>query len=536
MGRMQFALLIVCLLAGVLLAWLLLRGRSASLEAALRAREETNRALEQRLDTLIAREAELSARLESERSAAQQRQAQLEGQASGQAAELRELRERITTLSASEASLAARLEGESSAVEEKLKVLADAEHKLTEAFKAISADALSRNNQTFLDLAKAKLAEAEATTRGDLERRHQAIAELVTPVHASLAKVDEKIQHLETAREGAYSELREQVRNLGENQTKLQQETSKLVTALRAPAVRGRWGEIQLQRVVEMAGMLEYCDFFTQATVEGEDGRLRPDLIVRLPGGKSIVVDAKAPLSAYLQAIEEPDETARRGFMQNHATQVRTHLQALGRKSYADQFQPAPDFVVLFLPGESFFSAALENDPSLIEFGLDQNVIMATPTTLIALLRTAAYGWQQESLARNAAEISELGKQLYRRLVGMQDHWTKVGLNLNRAVEAYNKASGSLESRVLVSARRFEDLKTAPIGFELATPTPIERTARLLFDDVVSVDPAGLPAPETGADDTDPFADFGALTFAAGASARGVEPYIVDPDELESLQ
>jgi DNA recombination protein RmuC len=271
--------------------------------------------------------------------------------------------------------------------------------------------------------------------------------------------------------------------------------------------------------------------------VEGEDGRLRPDLIVRLPGGKSIVVDAKAPLSAYLQAIEEPDETARRGFMQSHATQVRTHLQALGRKSYADQFQPAPDFVVLFLPGESFFSAALENDPSLIEFGLDQNVIMATPTTLIALLRTAAYGWQQESLARNAAEISKLGKELYKRLVGMQDHWAKVGRGLNAAVESYNKASGSLESRVMVSARRFEDLKTAPIGYELAPPTPIERTARLLFDDVISLDPTTLLERSESREETDPFADFTALTFAAGASTGpgDLEEEELDGDEFHTI-
>lgn len=516
---MQFLVPVLCLFVGIVLAWLLLRSRSVALEASLRGREDDNRALEQRLDTLIAREAELSARLDSERSAAQQRQSLLESQANSQAAELHELRERVTALSAKEANLAARLEGESHAVEEKLQLLAEAEKKLTDTFKAISADALSRNNQTFLDLAKAKLAEVEAATRGDLEKRHQAIAELVTPVHASLAKVDEKIQHLETAREGAYSELREQVRNLGESQTKLQQETSKLVTALRAPAVRGRWGEIQLQRVVEMAGMLEHCDFFTQTTVEGEDGRLRPDLIVRLPGGKSIVVDAKAPLSAYLQAIEAADDTARRSFMQSHAAQVRTHLQALGRKSYAEQFQPAPDFVVLFLPGESFFSAALENDPSLIEFGLDQNVVLATPTTLIALLRTAAYGWQQESLAKNAAEISDLGKQLYRRIVGMQDHWTKVGVNLNRAVEAYNKASGTLESRVLVSARRFEDLKTAPIGYEIAPTTPIERTARLLFEDVVTIDPNVAPQIESD-EETDPFSDFALLS---GASAQDEE-------------
>jgi DNA recombination protein RmuC len=391
-------------------------------------------------------------------------------------------------LTAEKTELAAGFEAERLGVEEKVRLLNDAEKKLTDVFKAISADALSRNNQAFLDLAKVKLGEAETMVRGDLEKRQQAISELVAPVRVSLDKVDEKIQHLERVREGAYSELREQVRNLGDGQTRLQTETAKLVTALRAPAVRGRWGEIQLQRVVEMAGMVEHCDFVTQPTVEGEDGRLRPDLIVRLPQGKSIVVDAKAPLAAYLKAMDSVDENTRTAFMRDHASQVRTHLQALGRKSYAAQFQPTPDFVVLFLPGESFFSAALENDPTLIEFGLDQNVILATPTTLIALLRTASYGWQQEALAKNAAEISAVGKELYRRISSMIEQWTKVGVNLSRAVHAYNNASTTLESRVLVSARKFEDLKTAPTGIEIKAVVPVERTVRTLGDGSATVD------------------------------------------------
>jgi len=346
------------------------------------------------------------------------------------------------------------------------------------AFKALSADALARNNQAFLDLARATLAQTQEAARGDLEMRQQAIVELVAPVRNSLDKVDFKIQELEKARAGAYAALNEQVRGLAESQTQLRAETGKLVTALRTPGVRGRWGEIQLRRVVEMAGMLDHCDFVTQAAVASEEGRLRPDLLVRLPAGKIIVVDAKTPLDGYLQAIEAPDEQTRKARLADHARQVRAHLTALGRKSYWEQFDYAPEFAVLFLPGECFFSAALESDPSLIEFGVGQNIILATPTTLIALLRAVAYGWRQENLAQNAAEISALGKELFKRLSDMGDHWNKMGKALERAVEAYNAAVGSLEARVLVSARKFAELKTAPLGVEIAELEPVEKSVR----------------------------------------------------------
>jgi DNA recombination protein RmuC len=233
-----------------------------------------------------------------------------------------------------------------------------------------------------------------------------------------------------------------------------------------------------LRRVVEMAGMLDHCDFVTQAAVDSDEGRLRPDLLVRLPAGKIIVVDAKTPLDGYLQAIEAPDEQTRKARLADHARQVRAHLTALGRKSYWEQFDYAPEFAVLFLPGECFFSAALESDPSLIEFGVGQNIILATPTTLIALLRAVAYGWRQENLAQNAAEISALGKELFKRLSDMGDHLNKVGKGLERAVEAYNGAVGSFEARVMVSARKFADLKTAPLGVEIAELEPVEKSVR----------------------------------------------------------
>ena len=346
------------------------------------------------------------------------------------------------------------------------------------AFKALSADALARNNQAFLELARATLAQTQEAARGDMEMRQQAIVELVAPVRNSLDKVDSQIQELEKARAGAYAALHEQVRSLVETETQLRAETGKLVAALRTPGVRGRWGEIQLRRVVEMAGMLDHCDFVTQATVDSEEGRLRPDLLVRLPAGKIIVVDAKTPLDGYLQAIEAPDEQTRKARLADHARQVRAHLLALGRKSYWEQFDHAPEFAVLFLPGECFFSAALESDPSLIEFGVGQNIILATPTTLIALLRAVAYGWRQEDLAKNAADIAALGKDLFKRLSDMGDHLNKVGKGLERAVEAYNAAVGSLEARVMVTARKFADLKTAPLGVEIAELEPVEKSVR----------------------------------------------------------
>ncbi|MDR2794316.1 MAG: DNA recombination protein RmuC [Holosporaceae bacterium] len=364
-----------------------------------------------------------------------------------------ELEKKIVFLSAS-------LEQEKRNLLEKIKLLNDAEEKLSNTFKAISSDALSRNNQAFLDLAKSTFEKFHEKTKSELSINVKSMSELVNPIKSALENVDGKIQELEKNRVGAYEALRQQVGDLIITQNSLRNETNHLVSALKAPTVRGRWGEMQLRRVVELAGMLEHCDFREQASSEDDSGnKIRPDMVISMPRNQHVVVDAKAPLFAYLQALETHDEKIKKALLKEHAKQIRSHVSILASKKYWAQFQPGPEFVVLFLPGEIFFSVATENDPSLMEFAMQERIVIATPTILLALLHTVALGWRQENLSENARAIIKMGQELYKRLADMTQHMANLGKNINSAVQSYNATIASMETRVLVSAKKFRDLE-----------------------------------------------------------------------------
>ncbi|MGZ4481992.1 MAG: DNA recombination protein RmuC [Gaiellales bacterium] len=375
-------------------------------------------------------------------------------------------------------AMRAELVHQRAASEARVQAIAEANQQLTDTFRALSADALQSNNRQFLELARESLGRFQVEAKGELEKREKAVEQLVAPIRESLTKVDGQLERLDRDRVRTQSTLQEQLRTLAESQDKLRGQTGALVAALRQPHVRGRWGELQLRRVVEMAGMLAHCDFTEQTTVSSDGQTLRPDLVVNMPGGKHVVVDAKAPLTAFLDAHEAHDDEARRAHLQTHARLLREHIRKLSAKSYWAQFESAPDFVFLFLPGEHFLNAALEADPSLIEQGVSQSVLIATPTTLIALLRAVAYGWQQEKVADSARAVSELGRELHERLAKLADHVQVVGRRLNSTVDAYNAAVGSFEGRVLVSARRLSEHGVVPAGKEIAMVEPIDVHAR----------------------------------------------------------
>ena len=365
-----------------------------------------------------------------------------------------DLHERLRLAETGLAETRARAEETQKRFDEERQLLAQAERKLADTFKSLASDTLRQSTGDFLKLAEEKLKAAQDVASKDFEAREKRIDDLVKPARESLAKLDEELRKMENDRRGVEGQLTEQLRNLGA-------QTNKLFDALRTPSVRGRWGEIQLKRVVEIAGMVEHCDFFEQEMQSTETGRFRPDLRIQLPGSKNVVVDSKVPLKAYLEAMECADEAARALKLVEHANQIRTHITQLSSKAYWEACEPTPEFVVLFLPGEMFFSAALQSDAALIEDAAARKVILATPTTLIALLKAVSYGWRQEQLAENAEHISELGQELHERVATMASYLARLGGALGKAVEEFNNTARSMESRVLVSTRRFKELGVA---------------------------------------------------------------------------
>ncbi len=351
--------------------------------------------------------------------------------------------------------------------------------RLADTFSALSGDALRANTESFLQLARQAIETVVAEARGDLDLRQQSIGSLVRPLEEALGRYDAAVRELERNRAKAHGSLEAQLKALVDTSDALSRQTGSLVTALRTPQVRGRWGELTLHRVVELAGMSAHCDYVEQTTVESDAGRRRPDMIIRLPGGRQIVVDAKVPLVAYLDALEAGGEAERRAALERHARQLRTHMSQLAAKAYWDQLEATPEMVVMFIPAESFFAAAVDLDRTLIEDGMARRVVLATPTTLVALLRAVAYGWRQEQMAQNAAVISDLGKQLYDRLRLLAGHFEDVGKSIGRSVDAYNRVIGSLESRVFPAARRFQDLGAAG-GDEIPPVHTVDEAPRLL--------------------------------------------------------
>ncbi len=489
-------------LAGFLFAFLIMKSRTASLQATLREQERSQRKADAEHDAQ-------SALLHSE---------------------LTQLRQSESHLLKRQGQVETMLESQLARQRETEMLLDTAEERFSHTFKSLSADALKLSQQQFLHLARSTFKNEQLTAQNELEKREQAVAHLIQPVADSLEKMQARLGDLEKARESAYATLSEQVRSMAESQINLQHETGQLVKALRQPAARGQWGEMQLRRVVEMAGMQEHCDFITQAHTSTDEGKsVRPDLVVKLPGGQQIVIDAKTPMDAYLEAIEAEKDDERDNFLKKHAAQVATHIRQLSSKGYQNQFQPTPEFVVLFLPSESFFSAALNQDPGLLEQGVDQGVILATPTTLIALLRAVAYGWRQEALTENARQISELGRDLHKRLATFTGHLAKVGKSLESSVKSYNQSIASLETRVLPAARRFEELETTEKQTTLGDPEDIDFVPRQLHQPTADTEPATEEEPA----DAEPAPDKAKEEKFQGFTIGDLEN---DPDKISAAE
>lgn len=393
-----------------------------------------------------------------------------EGQLRAKEMELRTLYSQLTALKTERAAFDTRIEE-----------LARLQERMKDTFGSLAAEALKATSDSFFQVAKNELEGLRSVARRDLDDKEKAFAALITPIRQGLEKYDSKLEQLAKDRDESMGRITGQLQRVELASSEVALQAQQLARALRSPTVRGRWGEMQLRRVIEIAGMVEHCDFSVQALLEGEATRARPDVLIKLPGGRTVAIDAKVPLSAYLEALEQTDDEARTKKLKQHALQLRAHSDNLGKKNYWEQLKASPEFVVLFLPSEVFFSTALEQDPQLIDDSFTKNrVIIATPTTLIALLHAVAFGWRQESLARSATEIAELGRELYERLCKFDEHIGDLGTHLEKAMKFYNSAVGTLESRVLVSARRFKDLGVSSSAGELAVLEPIETPARAL--------------------------------------------------------
>jgi DNA recombination protein RmuC len=388
--------------------------------------------------------------------------------------ELAQKEETAETLRTEKAVAETRLEGALKNAEEQKRLLEQAEERLTTTFQALSGEALKSNNKAFIELARGSLETVLAKAKGEFGEKEESIKNVVGSLHEALKRYEEQVSELEHKRASDYGSLENQIKTLLVTNQQLQKETGNLVSALRRPEVRGKWGEVTLKRVVELAGMLEHCDFTEQVSVSLEEGRVRPDMIVHLPARREIVVDSKVPLDAYMDAIASDGDEGRKGHMERHAQHVRKHMKTLASKSYWEQFALAPEFVVMFIPGESFLSAALAVDHTLIEDGMESKVIIATPTTLIALLRAIAFGWRQEQIGKHAQEIASLGKEIYDRFQPFLDHINKTGSYLSQAIVSFNKMIMSLERRVMVSVRKFKELGAAG-DQELPEIQPVEQ-------------------------------------------------------------
>ncbi len=486
--------LLVGLAVGSLISWLLTAaGRRAAVAEAGRTADAAKAAIEAELAAVRRDGESAAAARDTECARAEQFRRRAE-----------EAGERASAAQAELAGVRAALDTERSATADREQLLTRREAELKDSFQALSAEALSRNNEAFVQLAEARLAQVTAAlsakSDGDAAQRQQAIEGLLGPVTQTLHRLDGQLRTVEKEREAAYAGLREQVGAMHRTSELLQSETRQLVTALRAPQVRGRWGEMQLERVVQLAGMVEHCDFSRQVTATDasgdDDAVVRPDLVVHLAGGKHIVLDAKVPFGAYLEAVDATDPDRRTDRLAAHARHLRGHVDSLAHKSYWQRFDATPEFVVLFVPGDPFLEAALQSDPALLEHAFERNVVIATPTTLIALLRTVAYTWRQEALARNAAQVHDLGRELHSRLATMGGHVARLGKQLGGAVDAYNRTVNSLESRVLVTARRFGELDV--VSEQLDPPEQVERSPRTVqavelvasaADSLIALDP-----------------------------------------------